>query len=364
MSKSERNLLKGSGNKMKNLTVERTENYLKFSLDQRDSGRFKVNVSKNPLTLALDHTLTLDFSEGSAFLPVSEVEGREFYSLIAPDHQAVGAERRVALPSLYNCRDLGGYVTTDGRLTKWGYIYRSDAPDHLTKDDVAFLSEMALAAVIDFRSPKEIAHNPDNYFAEKRHYQFDPHAEVAKEASLMPTKGADKDQQKVAKLLELAKTKAGQQRLVEMQQQMVYQMEELVLSAAAQQAYTDFMKVLVRQEVPCLFHCQGGKDRTGWAAAIILGLLGVPEETIYQDYFLTEINNEPRNQARMAIYQQYTDNAFVLDYLASLQKTKRAYLDSAFNAMKTHYGTMEAYAKQALGMNQETIEQFKEMYLY
>ena len=348
---------------MKTIEVYTKEDQQFLDLHNGFTGELGISLCCNPLDLAEKRRIQLHFDNGvAAMAEVPKV--RCFYKGTIDEETYIGAQRRVPIPGLYNCRDLGGYPTDSGTLTKWGLIYRSDAPDHLEETDVAYLEKMTFASVIDLRAPAEIALRPDIPFGEVHHYNFDPHAKVARRASETPSATSNKDKQKVEKLVALSQTQSGQAQLIEMQQQMVVQMRDLVLSEQAKVAYTNFLQVLLRGEVPTLFHCQGGKDRTGWAAAIILGLLGVSKDIIYQDYFLTEACNRPRNEQRMAVYKQYTNNRFVLDYLGSLQQTKAEYLDSAFQTMEEAYGGMEEYAKQALGVTEVQLNQLRERYLY
>lgn len=351
---------------MKPIKVYQANEQMVLELDKDFSGKALVKVFNHPELINGLRQQEVLFSEGIGRLPLENERCRFFLSVQLDGETYVGAYRRIPIEGLYNLRDLGGYLTKDGKMTKWGLIYRSDALDHLSEMDREYLEEMDVSSVIDFRSSQEIGHQPDFYIGEQHHYHFDPHAEAAREASAVPSekKGSNKDQEKVARLEKMAQSKAGQEQLIQMQEQMVEQMHQLVVSDHAKKAYQDFLQVLIRQEVPMIFHCQGGKDRTGWAAAIVLGLLGVEKEVIYQDYLLTNIYNTPRNQKRMEIYQQYTKDPFVLDYLASLQKTLEKYLDSAFEAMEEHYGSMEQYAKQALGMTDEDIKKLQELYLY
>ncbi|WP_321384970.1 tyrosine-protein phosphatase [uncultured Enterococcus sp.] len=349
---------------MKPIEVYRENDELFLDLKTDFTGELPVYITSEPDEEHEIREKLYQFKKGvSGPVPEQKMK-RIFYKTVIDEVSYLGAERRLPITGLYNCRDLGGYLTVDGRMTKWGLIYRSDAPDHLASADWAYLKNMKISSVIDLRSPAEIELNPDITVGEKHHYNFDPHALVARKASETPSNTSNKDKQKVEKLVALSTTKEGQEQLIQMQQQMVGQMRELVLSEKAKEAYTEFLQVLLRGEVPDLFHCQGGKDRTGWAAAIILGLLGVDKATIYADYFLTEQYNHPRNEKRMAIYKQYTDDSFVLDYLASLQQTKAEYLDSAFQAMEETYSTMENYAVQALEMTEAGIEKLQELYLY
>ena len=44
--------------------------------------------------------------------------------------------RHIPLKNAFNVRDMGGYPTTDGKSTKWGMLYRSDALSSLTEEDL------------------------------------------------------------------------------------------------------------------------------------------------------------------------------------------------------------------------------------
>jgi protein-tyrosine phosphatase len=99
---------------------------------------------------------------------------------------------------------------------------------------------------------------------------------------------------------------------------------------------------------PALFHCTAGKDRTGWAAAALLTLLGVPKETVIQDYLRS-------NDYILPMYQQAMDD-FVArggepDILPALFGVKAEYLEVTFDEMQKRYGTMERYFSEGLGIN-------------
>lgn len=333
--------------KTSTLTVKKYGQGVRLSLPNDLNGEVIVILTTDPETLIPEKEILVNFSKGVAILNEISWEKRYFFITKIAQVQYIGATRRLEIDSLFNCRDLGGYPTVTGQTVRWGMLYRSDALDHLTAIDQAVLRSLKMTTVIDLRSSKEIQHRPDKEIGEAFHYHFDPHADVAKKAGETPQLGT-KDEEKVRRLEKLAETKAGQAQLVAMKKQMVAQMEALVISSEAQKAYRDMLASIKRGELPLLFHCQGGKDRTGWGAAIILGLLGVSVELIYYDYRLTEQYNRPRNEARMAIYRHYTQNSFVLDYLASLQRTTDAYLDSAFQAVNNHFGSMENYAATVL----------------
>lgn len=330
------------------------------------SGKSRVAVFTDPAKPEVTAILDCTFAEGKGNIPAPDVSRRHYYLTEAEGACYIGGQRRAAVPGLFNCRDLGGYPTKDGGLTKWGLLYRSDALDHLGADDADYLKSMKISAVIDLRSDAEIEKNPDIPIGEKIHLALDPHAQVARQASETPVPHANKDEQKIRSLEKMAETKEGKDKLVQMQNQMTHQMHDLVMTEPAQKAYTAFLKQVknLTPDTSLLFHCQGGKDRTGWGAALILGLLGAEKEVIYEDYLLTDIYNKPRNEGRMAIYRQYTENEFVLDFLHSLQKTKVAYMNGAFDVLEKEFGTIPLYAEKMLDFGAEDREVLRRKFLY
>jgi hypothetical protein len=62
----------------------------------------------------------------------------------------------LALAGAYNFRDLGGYPTVDGRVTRWGRLYRSDTLHEPTKADLITLSALGLGSIVDLRTPSEV----------------------------------------------------------------------------------------------------------------------------------------------------------------------------------------------------------------
>lgn len=288
---------------------------------------------------------------------------RLYFQLQTDSELFIGAERRLPLNNLYNCRDMGGYLTTDARLTRWGQVFRSDALHQIDSQGQVYMQRMVIKKIIDFRSPEEIVKDPNKMISTSETFNFNPHADVAQQASTQSI--SKKDEDKIAHLEQLVQTEAGRNQLYKNRNMMIKQMEQLVIGTNAIDAYKQFFKVLLQADVtPLIFHCQGGKDRTGWAAALYLAALDVDKETIYQDYLLTDKMNAPRNAKRMAIYKKYTDNEEVLLFLASLQQTRKDYLDGAYKTVEEQYGTMTNYLKEVLGIDSDHLEILRNKYLY
>ena len=168
----------------------------------------------------------------------------------------------------YNFRDLGGIKNLEGKYVRWGKIYRSDELKNLTDNDLKYLQEIPLLSIIDFRSEQEIKSAPDRVpNTVKKVYQF----------SITPGNLAN-----INNIQSLSK-----EELVTLMQELNAM---LVTENHIVEQYKKFFEVLhTEQEVPVIFHCTAGKDRTGMASALFLAALGVDEETIYENYLESNI---------------------------------------------------------------------------
>src|SRR6266851_4079465 len=204
--------------------------------------------------------------------------------------------RHVSFDACFNFRDLGGYETADGRRVRWSTLYRADTLHRLTSADAAVLRALGLRTVIDLRSGAEIDDHgrlrPGVAEATWQHVpMLDNIKLVARPASELP-----------AILSERARPGEGYLRIVE----------------TFATAVTDVVALLAdRCTLPAVFHCTAGKDRTGIVAALVLDVLGVPDEEIAADYALTE---EARDRSTAWIEANEPDYAA---YLAQIPLERR-----------------------------------------
>lgn len=165
--------------------------------------------------------------------------------------------RHIQLEGAYNVRDIGGYPTTDGRMTRWHTLLRGDSLHRLTPDAQAHLIGMGLRTVIDLRRPTELADSP-NVFADSGRVQY-LHMPLFDD-----TTGAGDRERTLA---------------------VIYR---AILNDAQPQVRAIFGALAKPDAFPALLHCAAGKDRTGVMIALLLSLAGAPTETIVRDYALTE----------------------------------------------------------------------------
>lgn len=136
---------------------------------------------------------------------------------------------------------------------------------------------------------------------------------------------------------------------------------EFVSLPSAQKEFGQlYLGLLDRDRVPALFHCTTGKDRTGWAAAALLSLLGVPKETIYEDYLRS-------NDYILPMYQEVIDGFASAggekEIPLAILGVRKEYLDAAFDEMEKNYGSIEKYFSEGLGIDAEQQQALKGVYL-
>lgn len=168
--------------------------------------------------------------------------------------------RMVLLEGTVNFRDLGGYETADGRRVRLGRLFRSDGLQHLTAADVAELRDRrGLRAVVDLRSTPEVEIDGIGALpAPPVRYHHLPLFDGERSSAERPS----------SDLAELY----------------------YLMLRFAQEPVARVLGCLVEADAPAVFHCAAGKDRTGVVSAVILGVLGVPDEVIVEDYSFTKRN--------------------------------------------------------------------------
>jgi protein-tyrosine phosphatase len=180
------------------------------------------------------------------------------------------ADRGVVFDACFNFRDLGGHETADGRRVRTGLLYRADTLHRLADRDLDVLRGLRLRTVIDLRTRDELDRFGRAGLADDEvvHLHLPMIDEVRRE-DIAPDEAAPSPEQRG---------------------ELYFRMVERGGPAVA-----DALRALAGPDaLPAVFHCTAGKDRTGVLAALVLGLLGVPDEDIAADYAVTERARERR----------------------------------------------------------------------
>jgi protein-tyrosine phosphatase len=245
-----------------------------------------------------------------------------------------------SVPRLANLRDLGGWRTTDGRTVRSGLLFRSVAPDRLEAPGLAAFADLGVRTVYDLRTVAEREAAPD---------RVPDGVEIVTLDVL-----AAAEQAAPAHLTELFSDPATVN-----SQLGGGRAEELFASAyrgfvslpSARDSYRALFTGLADpSRRPALFHCTTGKDRTGWASAALLTWLGVPDEDVLAEYLLT---NELLRPALQSVYDRFTAAGGDPQILEAILGVRAGYLATAFEEMRTAFGSIEDYITTGLGLPAE-----------
>ena len=230
-----------------------------------------------------------------------------------------------------NFRDLGGYLTADGKRVRRGLVFRSAALLSLTPEDERTLAALRLRTVCDFRGNRERANSVTRV----------PGASVLS-LPIEPVVGAS--------LRDLLHTKQATGEALESVLQQGYRGYAL----AGTLQYRAMLDRLVEGDAPLLFHCTAGKDRTGFGAAVLLTVLGVPWEQVVADF-----------EATNRLWRRETEPGAGLpvEIREYLLRADPALLTSAFAAVDEEYGSFGRYAEIALGLGRERLAQLRSLLL-
>ncbi len=254
--------------------------------------------------------------------------------------------RSLGLRGAVNARDLGGYLAVDGRALRHGVALRSDGLNHVTAEDLGPLGALGLRRVVDLRS-----------MAEVREVGLDrlPGGVALHHMPLMATDFdiyltirdalADPSPQRQRVLL-------GDGRAAAM---MTGLYRWFVTDALARERYAALLRLLAAPDgPPLLFHCSAGKDRTGWAAALLLTALGVERETVLVDYLLTNERSAPV-VARALDDLRTRGLMHEPELLLPVFRADGGYLDAAFAEVEAGWGGFDAFWREGLGLDDDVL---------
>ncbi|MEY9360481.1 protein-tyrosine phosphatase [Bradyrhizobium yuanmingense] len=239
--------------------------------------------------------------------------------------------RHLALQGASNFRDLGGYPTIDGRTTRWRHIFRSNHLGQLTAADIEVVRALGVRSAFDFRGLEERAAGICVVNEITVHsLPIEPTVVAGLRAELA------KGTLTAAVALEL--------------------MRESYRNYVRHNTHSfrALFGHLLEDRAPLVIHCTAGKDRTGFASALILHALGVADEVIAEDYLLTNrhYKRDPSNVSDLP--------ADVLDAIGSVEAS---YLAAAFEAVGSEYGDLETYLRDGLKLGTAERDALKARYL-
>ena len=283
---------------------------------------------------------------------VAEKEA-EIESLVTTGHmpEKTGWERKIEVDGLENMRDMGGVRGSYGQVEE-DMLYRSETLYYLTDEGLEQMNDMGFDTIIDFRGADEIEHHP-NRMPEGARYINLAVTNPAEIDELIPKEHQAEIRQaflagdidRFNELLEHYDINLGESKL-----------ERYVeFSSLWNEEFSRFMHILLEDgSKRVLFHCEGGKDRTGYAAALFYKTLGVSEDKYIEDFLLTNDFTAEKNAPIIAKMPESLLPTIIAD---------AAHLKASFNYIDDTYGDFDTFRRDVLKISDVEKEALIEKYI-
>jgi len=257
------------------------------------------------------------------------------------------AHRVLNFEGISNFRDLGGYRASDGRAVKWGRLYRSGNFAEASKADLAGLQTLGLTTFIDFRSGVEKTEEPNRL----------PEAPGFTVVDIPVLDEGNKNL--FGEISERIETDnfdgfdPGQ-----VMEQANRQFADEFTPQFRQFVHT----VLDADGTPVLWHCTAGKDRTGFAAAILLRILGVPQDTVVADYMASRLPALEARQNQLLMLRVFKGED-VAEKIAVLLGVEQQWLEAGFEEIDETWGSFDNYVSNGLQLSAADIQRLRDILL-
>ncbi|WP_435136070.1 tyrosine-protein phosphatase [Formosa sp. A9] len=326
------------------ILVNRLDNN-NYQLILNSKGNWSIYKGANANAIQWNEVASLNEANNTAEIKNESPTKRLFFAAVNGADTLYLSEREINLEKAYNFRDMGGIKTADGKQTKWGMLFRSGEIAELSEADLAYMKTLNIKTILDLRSDQEIEDKPDTYPSQVnwKHLPIGDMGKNGKMEEMMKVlKEADPETFDSSKLMEEA---------------------SIQFVGSTEQFKKMFADLLNEDEVqtPLLFHCTAGKDRTGFSSAFILRALGVDQETIINEYLLSNYFRFEHNEDMVKKAARY----YGMDQriLRPLMGVKAEWLKKGFNEIDTQYGSFDNYL-MAIGVDSTAKAKLKTKFLY
>jgi protein-tyrosine phosphatase len=272
------------------------------------------------------------------FIPlVSHADGENF-------------ERQIFLDGRHNFRDIGGYETIDGRKVKQGLIYRSGELNRLSDKDVERLASLKIKTVVSFLLPAEIkARGASRVPADVKEVSLPMEAGNMGDLTLVVSEARDTgDFSKISP---------------EFNPEI-----HRLLAIEGKDNYARLLREIVKtNSLPLVYHCSHGVHRTGTATAILLSALGVPWETVREDYLLSNAYRKAEVEKRLsALRLKAAETLYIkpkqvdVTNMNAFYILHASYIDASLDEAVKKYGSMGNYIRDGLGITDKELSDLRE----
>ena len=262
------------------------------------------------------------------------------------------------MSTISNARELGGYQTRDGKTVRKGVLLRTGALTDASQEELdSLINDYNLTAIIDMRASYELAEDPEPAVDGVAQYNFKIMDEqmMARRAAAIQDVLTDPNVDTVKRMTAILEAEVISDQMY----------VEFLQGETGKSGFRDFFRVLL--ETPegnaVLWHCTNGKDRTGVAAMLLLGVLNVDEEIIMEDFLLTNVFFEAEISAmRQKLGAYIQDEAMLEELMVTGKGVYAPYMQNAIDYIKENYGDIPGYVKAELGLTDADIAKLQMLY--
>jgi protein-tyrosine phosphatase len=240
--------------------------------------------------------------------------------------------RRIELEGALNFRDLGGYAASEGTTAR-GKLYRADELSALTERDIAVLLNLGLSTVIDLRHASELVASP-GVFATHATVRYHHNPVATLDSTGLPP----------------------HERLMRLD----FAAHNIAMARESSSTFAFLFHLLAHADsYPLVFHCAGGRDRTGVAAALILTAAGVSRADIVADYLVSNEYLVPR-MARMST--DYRSHGIDPEPIMANLHLREAYIVALLDMLDNDFGGIDRYL-DSIGVGDEDLASFRNAFV-
>ena len=274
------------------------------------------------------------------------------------DQPVTKEAQALLVTGIENARQLGGYETADGRHVKRDVLLRTAKLSDAPSEELAALKDIYhLGVVVDFRTLAEREGAPDPEIDGVDNIVLDVLDESSRTgagaaiAGIYENGGAEPAEA----MLNIIRSGCVSERMY----------ADMAFDPAAEKGFRDFFRILLENggQKAVLWHCSGGKDRTGAAAVLLLLALGVNKETALRDFELTNEFLREKIAYMESRAAELTDDPEEIAWVKDLTGVNRKYMEKLLDTLEEKYGSQERYLTEGLGLDRAELEQLREMYL-
>ena len=249
--------------------------------------------------------------------------------------------RLLPMDGSHNTRELGGYKTTEGKSIKWGMLFRSDKLSDISETDQKYLQALGIEKIVDFRSEEEKTEDPDVIPAGISYVEMPISVDGAMRSKIEAVLKGETDKEVESFLIDANR--------------------EFVTNYTG--VYENFLRGLIDEDAPTLFHCTAGKDRAGFAAAITLIALGVSKADVINDYMKTNAFTQERIEEILGQIKLMSLYQADVEILRPLLGVEQIYIETAFKTAEEKYGSLENFIRVGLNISDADIKKLRNKFL-